>query len=204
MAMKQMLKALNPYAKPYVLTNGLIQVAHLLARKEIFGSPEENVGFTNHVKNALLAQGHQVSVKFTKRKKTIKNVERLVVAEELLRLKAMNQTMGADKQRAFAKKWIKEHEDLLVLQLGSRNQCLQFVHGIFFTPSFATATVPHLQRVFIADACHLNFGKYTLFSCYGRTANANMSPVAFAIMFGNENGSSWSKFWKYVLELHPC
>ena len=88
-------------------------------------------------------------------------------------------------------------------QLGSKTEGLQFVHGVFFAPSFATATVPNLQRVFMADACHLNFGKYTLFSCYGQTANANMTPVAFAIIFGNENGASWKIFWNYVNLLHP-
>jgi hypothetical protein len=56
----------------------------------------------------------------------------------------------------------------------------------------------------MADACHLNFGKYTLFSCYGVTANSNASPVAFAIIFGNESTSTWRQFWKYALQLHPC
>jgi hypothetical protein len=111
--------------------------------------------------------------------------------------------MGAAERMDFAKKWIKDNEDLLVIKLGARNHGYDFVHGIFFAPSFTTATVPHLQPVFMADACHLNFGKNTLFSCYGRIANANMSPVAFAIVFGNENGTSWSSFWKYVIELHP-
>jgi hypothetical protein len=55
----------------------------------------------------------------------------------------------------------------------------------------------------MADACHLNFGKYTLFSHYGVTANSNMSPVGFAIIFGNENTSNWTKFWEYVLKVHP-
>jgi hypothetical protein len=30
-----------------------------------------------------------------------------------------------------------------------------------------------------------------------------MSPVGFAIIFGNENTSNWTKFWEYVLKLHP-
>jgi hypothetical protein len=41
-----------------------------------------------------------------------------------------------------------------------------------------------------------------LFSCYGVTANSNASPVAFAIIFGNENTSTWRQFWNYALELH--
>jgi hypothetical protein len=78
-----------------------------------------------------------------------------------------------------------------------------FLHGVFYVPSFAKATVPKLQTVFIADACHLNFGKYTMFSCYGVTANANMLPVGFAIIFGNKNASSWKDFWQFVLCTHP-
>ena len=70
-------------------------------------------------------------------------------------------------------------------------------------PRLQKATEPHLQRVFMADACHLNFGKYTLFSCYGVTANTNAPPVAFAIICGNESTSTKRQFWKYALELHP-
>ena len=56
----------------------------------------------------------------------------------------------------------------------------------------------------MADACHLNFGKYTLFSCYGITSNGNTSPIAFVINFGNENYVSWKEFWTFVLKIHPC
>jgi hypothetical protein len=30
-----------------------------------------------------------------------------------------------------------------------------------------------------------------------------MSPVGFAVIFGNENTSNWTKFWEDVLRLHP-
>ena len=134
----------------------------------------------------------------------IKNIKRLVVSsEELLRLKANNETLSAEECRNFVQTWKREHKDLLVSQLGSKNQCLGFVHGMFFAPSFSKKTVPQLQQLFMVDACHLNFGKYTLFCCYGVTDNANMSPVAFGIIFGNENGASWSEFWKFVVALHP-
>jgi hypothetical protein len=55
----------------------------------------------------------------------------------------------------------------------------------------------------MADACHLNFGKYTMFAYYGVTENANMSPVGFAIIFGNENGASWKEFWHFTVRTHP-
>ncbi len=64
---------------------------------------------------------------------------------------------------------------------------LKFFSGILFSTSGAQKSVPFLQQVFQADACHINFGKYTLYSCYGITANCNTYPVAFVILFGNEN-----------------
>ncbi len=63
--------------------------------------------------------------------------------------------------------------------------------------------MPHLQRVFQADACYRNFGKYTLYSCYGTTANCNTFPVAFAIIFGNEDKNGWVQFWEFAKSLHP-
>jgi hypothetical protein len=42
-----------------------------------------------------------------------------------------------------------------------------------------------------------------MFSCYGVTANANMLLVGFAIIFGNENASSWKEFWQFILCTHP-
>ena len=122
-----------------------------------------------------------------------------------MRLKHLdNSTLDKDERFAFIAKWKKYHRELLMEQLGPKCVDVNFLHGIFFAPSFLQATVPELQRLVMADACHLNFGKYTLFSCYGITANANMCPVGFAIIFGNENLLSWKEFWKFIIELHPC
>jgi hypothetical protein len=49
----------------------------------------------------------------------------------------------------------------------------------------------------------MNFGKYTLFLCYGTTAKGNSSPITFAILFGNEDKASWEECWKFALHLHP-
>ena len=50
----------------------------------------------------------------------------------------------------------------------------------------------------------MNFGKYTLYSCYGTTANGNTSPVAFGILFGNEDKEGWVQFWKFAKNILPC
>jgi hypothetical protein len=111
-----------------------------------------------------------------------------------------------EERKAFVQNWYKEHEDQIVPRLGSSadENRLQFLNGIFFAPSFVKQTGPQLQKVFMANACHLHFGKYTLFSCYGMTANSNSSPVAFAIIFRNKNTSMWRQFWKYCRDIHPC
>jgi hypothetical protein len=67
----------------------------------------------------------------------------------------------------------------------------------------ARKAVPFLQQVFQADACHMNFGRYTLYTCYGTTANCNTYPVAFGILFGNEDKEDWMDFWDFAKLVHP-
>ncbi len=77
-----------------------------------------------------------------------------------------------------------------------------FLSGILFTTSASIKTVPHLQQVIQADATYMQFGKYTLFSAYGSTADGSMFPVAFAIMFRNESKESWGHFWRFAAKHH--
>jgi hypothetical protein len=49
----------------------------------------------------------------------------------------------------------------------------------------------------------MNFGKYTLYSCCGTTANCNTYPVAFRILFGNEDKEGWNIFWNFSKLVHP-
>lgn len=72
-----------------------------------------------------------------------------------------------------------------------------------FSMSYSKQVVSYLQDVFQADTAHVNFGKYTLYSCYGTTANCNKSSIAFAILFGNENKAGWEEFWRFALRVHP-
>ncbi len=80
---------------------------------------------------------------------------------------------------------------------------LKFFSGILFSTSGARKAMPFLQKVFQADACHMNFGKYTLYSCYGTTANCNTYPVAFGILFGNEDKEGWMEFCDFAKSIHP-
>jgi hypothetical protein len=179
---------LKAYGKEYALMDSILQEARTAARTQLFGTAKINVTYAEMIRNKLAKRGHIVRLRYAGRRETLKNIEVIILSEELLRLKHLdNSTLDKDERFAFIAKWKKDHCELLMEQLGPKCVDVNFLHGIFFSPSFLQATVPELQRLVMADACHLNFGKYTLYSCYGITANANMFPVGFAIIFGNEN-----------------
>ena len=66
------------------------------------------------------------------------------------------------------------------------------------------ALIQNVQTTVRMDAAHMIFGKYTLYSCYGITANCNAFLVAIGIIFGNEDKHGWDLFWKFALKHHPC
>ena len=99
--------------------------------------------------------------------------------------------MTAQMKKQYVIDWKAENQEMLqqgglgIQMIGEPTPT--FCAGVFFSMSYSQAAVPHLQDVFQADAAHTNFGKYTLYSCYGSTANGNTSPIAFALIFGNED-----------------
>ena len=201
---KTLRSLLKLYGKDYAFTDSILQESRVAAREQLFGTPEVNVTYVNTVKKELEERGHIVRMEYTERRETLKNIELIVLSEEMLRRKHNNNsTMSKEERNTFIAQWKTEHRDMLIDQLGPKHVNVSFLHGIFFTPSFSQPTVPELQRMVMADACHLNFGKYTLYSCYGITANANMFPVGFAIIFGNENLLGWQSFWKFIVDIHP-
>ncbi len=204
---KVLRQVLEPFGKQYCFTEAIIQGARTEARTLIFGDADDNVGYVFFVKEDLEKAGHYVELSFTTRKATMQNLDRIIIANKMQHCKnSQMEGLKLEERKMFVQNWYKEHKDQIVPRLGSPadENRLQFLNGIFFAPSFVKRTVPQLQKVFMANACHLHFGKYTLFSCYGMTANSNASPVAFAILFGNENTSTWRQFWKYCRDLHPC
>ncbi len=67
----------------------------------------------------------------------------------------------------FVKNWkVKHHSMLVEGGLENGTALHKFVSGIFMCTSAAKQNVPLLQTVYQANAAHMNFGKYTLYSCY--------------------------------------
>jgi hypothetical protein len=164
---KNLRQYLLGYGKDLALTDSILQEARTEAKDQLFGKSEENVKYAKGMKTYIERSGHVVELCYTSRKETIWNVERLVVSKELLHLKAKeNSTLDKEGRSAYWNTWKKENYDLLVNQLGYKTTKGHFLHGVFYVSSFSKATVPELQTVFMVDACHLNFGKYTMFSCH--------------------------------------
>jgi hypothetical protein len=79
----------------------------------------------------------------------------------------------------------------------------KFLMGIVIAPSTSKKQVPFLQEVIQADAAHMVFGKYTLFSACVNMVNGNMSPLGLAMLFGNNDKDNWTNFWKFIKKTHP-
>ena len=140
MASSQVLwQVLEPFGKPYCFTEAIIQGVRMEARKLIFGDADENVGYVFFVKEDLENTGHYVELSSTTRKATKQNLDKIIIADKVLRRKnAQMERLKLEGRKAFVQNWYKEHKDRIVPQLGSPadQNCLQFLNGIFFAPSF--------------------------------------------------------------------
>ena len=197
---------MKSYAKEYTLTDSIVQDARDRAKLELFGSAEENVRYVRGVMDHVRRLGHEVEMIFQDRQKTIKAASAVVLHEDLLRRKKMK-LPALDKagQLQYVNKWKAKNELYLNTEFGFNDGPQStFLTGILFATSSSKCLVLLLQHLVQADDAHSSLGKYKLFSAYATTANGNMSPLAFGLLFGNEDTNNWSKFWSFVKKVHPC
>ncbi len=132
----------------------------------------------------------------------------VIICEQVAKLKAEGKKMSHKEKINFVKDWKEENEEILAqgglgpLSFGKEKP--KFVTGLFFSTMLARTVVPLLQTTYQANAAHMSFRKYTLFLCYGITANSNTFPIALANVFGNETKDSWVKFRQFAKGLHSC
>jgi hypothetical protein len=198
---------LKMYGNDYAFTKSIVQNARTMARLAIFGDGRVNSKYVLALKSELERRGNIVDVLFTTREDALNRLLVIVLEEEVNRRKAAGQkNHGLGNHAAakkFVQKWRRDNSKFIDEQLGAEDQNLRFVDGILFAPSTSVRTVPKLQSVYQADAAHLNWGKYTLYSAYGTSSEGQCSPVAFGILFGNEDKDSWCKFWEFAGSVHP-
>ena len=205
---KDMMQLLKLYVKPLFLTRALLQNTRAQARFEIFGNPNDNVKCVHLLKETLSKLGHQVQLLTSPPRDVLFKLQEIIVEEEKAKNRKANVKWSSDDKIAFIDEWKRKHASMLdehglgqTLPDGVLNK---FVTGILVSVAPAANGVPLLQTVYQADACHLEFGKYTMFTIYGIGANNNTFPVAMAILFGNENLASWVNFFTFAVNAHPC
>jgi len=196
---------MKPYAKEYTLTESIIQDARDLAKIELFGLADDNVKYAKGVMDELRAMGHEVEMFFSDRRSTLQMVSTVVLNEEnMRRKKEMLPALNKEMQKRYLVKWKTDNELWLNTVFGlADGPQLRFLSGVLFATASSKSMVPFLQNVIQADGAHSSFGKYTLFSAYASTANGNMAPLAFGLLFGNEDTNNWTKFWRFVMKVHP-
>ncbi len=79
---KVLRQILEPYSRAYCFMDALIQGARTEARKLIFGDADDNIAYAHFVKEDLEKAGHHVELSFTMRKETMKNLDKIILAEE--------------------------------------------------------------------------------------------------------------------------
>ena len=86
----------------------ILQEARTAAWTLLFVTAKINVTYAKRVKNELVKWGHIVRVRYTRRRETLKNIEVIILSEELLHLKHLeNSTLDKDERFAFILKWKK-------------------------------------------------------------------------------------------------
>ncbi len=115
--------------------------------------------------------GHTVNLIFTNQRTTMKTVNTIVLKEEIDRKKATKLSMTRQEKVDYVNNWKKENDTFLCEAFGLEDgPQFQFLMGIFILPSTSKELVLFLQEVLQADATHMSFGKYTLYSVYGTNA----------------------------------
>jgi hypothetical protein len=81
---------LAPYGHRFCFSNAIIQNARAEARRVIFGDPNNNVAYATFVQEELKREGHHVVFDFKSRKEIIRQMEKIVIADEMTRWKEKN------------------------------------------------------------------------------------------------------------------
>jgi hypothetical protein len=195
---------LRCHCRTYALTRSVLQRARDQAKLEVFGCKEENAKYFIALRDELVARNHRVELMMGTYDDAISRMLLVVVADEKKRREEKKEQpfRNPDEAAVFAHRWMIDNDSFVRQHFGTKEENCKFILGILFSPVTSIGKVAYLQDLYQADAAHLDFGKYTFFSAYGSTANANAYLLAFGIIFGNEDKVSWTKFWQFVKEVH--
>jgi len=174
------------------------------AKAQLFDVAEDNVKFAEGMKSELEKEGHIVELVYTSRKDTLKNIEQLVVGEELIRLKnETNGTLGREERRQFLSQWKTDNYTSLIKQLGFKTQHSRFFHGVFLTPSFTKTTVTKLQTLIAETLGDPYKGRIPLPSVPYYQARDLSSHLTRTANTPNLNGHEYFPNGNHMIPSHP-
>ncbi len=177
MSNAEMKHVVSTYVKENFITSSFLQNARAMARDEIFGDPATNVFFANGLAKKMKECSVDVKVLMKDWQQVLLMLNRVVISDHMCKNKAEGKLMTKAEKIEFVPAWKLKNKE--VLEDGGLGEPklgavpLKFFSGILFSTSGVQRPYHFFQQVFQADACHMNFGKYTLYSCYGTTANCN-------------------------------
>ena len=183
---------LKLYVIVIFLTYALITKVKTIISAHVFGDPDKNFTYLPALAERLDEGGHDYDF-FVKAPKDVwKRLLDVVLQEKMQNLKKDEKMMVKAKKIKYIQAWESANQEMLD-EVGLNKNCGvdsengdKFVIRIFLSIAPAKNTVPLLQTVYQVDAAHMNFGKYTLYSCYGITSNCNSFPLAFGIVLSKE------------------
>jgi hypothetical protein len=108
---KVLQQILEPYGKPYCFTDGIIEGARTETRKLIFDDTDKIVGYAYFVKEELQKIGHQVMLSFTTCSETMRNLDKIIIAEEAQHRKELNiEGLQQHERRMSVEMWKADHQ----------------------------------------------------------------------------------------------
>ena len=198
---------LAPFMKVKYMTLNLLQNARTLTKVAVFGDPLHNVQYATALCEEIKKEGHDIVILTKDARSVLKELKRLTIADEVLKQKTKGVLMTAKSKKEFITSWSKKNASMLdagglgAISVGDPTP--HFCSGFFFSPKFTKEAMQYLQQTFQADACHVGFGKYSMYTIYGTSANSNTFLIAFGIQFGNETKEGWTAFLEFVKKCHP-
>jgi hypothetical protein len=188
---------IRDYVNPYTVTNNILQDARDHTKADLFSKPDNNIRYAYIIQQAIQDMGHVCDLIFTGCCDVIQMVQAVTLKEELTCQEHANEPTleQGTPRKEFVNDWLLRHEVALTNALGMDDGPeIKLLTGILVASSTSKVQAPFLQDVIQADAAHMSFGKYTLFSAYASTVNMTMVALGFAILFGNEDKNNWTNF----------
>jgi hypothetical protein len=147
----------------------------------------ENVCYTNALVINMRDNGHNASLVIKGKKEVTRMLERVLLTDLARENKKKQIRMAKEDKITFIDEWTRENK--LVLAEGGLldhpdnhvPKPLKFVSAILFSVAPARLVVPLLQKVFQADACHMQ-GKYTIYIFYGGVTNIRLMLIYNVIL----------------------